>query len=130
MATPPIGADSMRYMVFVKMAENVGAPPPELSTAMDKELGEAISSGVIIDAGGLGGAAKATEIRLKAGEVITTNGPWTEATEVAGGYAILEARSPDEALEGARRVVEIHKEHWPGWEGSVEVRPISGGPES
>jgi len=26
-------------------------------------------------------------------------------------------------------VIELHKEHWPGWEGSVEVRPILGGPE-
>jgi hypothetical protein len=120
----------MRYMVFVKMAENVGAPPQELFEAMDKELGEAFASGMIIDAGGLGGAAKATEIRLKAGEVITTNGPWTEATEVAGGYSILEVRSEAEAIENARRVIEIHRDYWPGWEGSAEVRPISGGPDS
>ena len=75
-------------------------------------------------------AAVATEIRLSGGQVTMTNGPWTEATEVAGGYAILEARSHEEAVEGARRVIEVHKDHWPGWEGSVEVRPISGPPES
>lgn len=120
----------MRYMVFVKMREDVGAPPTALQEAMGAELGEAFASGSIIDAGGLGGAALATEIRLTGGEVTTTNGPWTEATEVVGGYSILEARSREEALEGARRVIELHQEHWPGWEGSVEVRPISGGPES
>jgi hypothetical protein len=90
---------------------------------------EAFAAGSMIDAGGLGGADVATEIRLSGGEITTTNGPWTEATEVAGGYAILEARSREEAMEGARRVIEIHKDHWPGWEGAAEVRPISGPPE-
>ena len=120
----------MRYMVFVKMAENVGAPPEALFTQMDKELGEAITSGLIVDAGGLGGAAQAVEIRVKDGDTITTNGPWTEATEVVGGYSILEVRSHEEAVENARRVIEIHRDYWPGWEGSVEIRPISGGPDS
>ena len=120
----------MRYMVFVKMREDVGEAPEALSGAMGAEMGALFAAGSMIDAGGLGGSAQATEIRLAGNEVTTTNGPWTEATEVAGGYAILEARSHDEAVEGARRVIELHKEHWPGWEGSVEVRQIFGAPES
>jgi hypothetical protein len=120
----------MRYMVFVKMAENVGEAPPALFEVMGKEMEAMFAAGSMIDAGGLGGAEKATEIRLRAGDVITTNGPWTEATEVVGGYSIIEARSHEEAVEGARRVIEIHREHWPGWEGSAEVRPISGGPDA
>jgi hypothetical protein len=120
----------MRYMVFVKMREDVGEAPKALRETMDAAMGELFAAGSMIDAGGLGDASKATEIRLSGGAVTVTNGPWTEATEVAGGYAILEARSREEAVEGARRVIEIHKEHWPGWEGSVEVRPISGGAES
>jgi len=120
----------MRYMVFVKMREDVGQAPEALRETMDAGIGEMFAAGSMIDAGGLGGASQATEIRLAGGEVTVTNGPWTEATEVAGGYAILEARSHEEAVEGARRVIEIHKEHWPGWEGSAEVRPISGPPES
>ena len=117
----------MRFMVFVKMREDVGETPQALYEAMGAEMGALFASGSMIDAGGLGGASQATEIRLKDGEVLTTNGPWTEATEVVGGYSILEVRSREEAVEGARRVIELHKEHWPGWEGSVEVRPISGG---
>jgi hypothetical protein len=120
----------MRYMVFVKMREDVGAPPEALFKTMDAELEEAFASGSIIDAGGLASGPESTEIALRGGEVITTNGPWSEAKEVVGGYSILEVRSHEEAVEGARRVIEIHKEHWPGWEGSVEVRAVHGGPGS
>src|SRR5215217_8250735 len=97
---------------------------------MGEEMGAAFAAGSMTDAGGLGGSAQSTEIRLAGREVNTTNGPWPEAVEVAGGYSILEARSREEAVEGARRVIELHKEHWPGWEGSVEARPILGGPGS
>ena len=115
----------MRYMVFVKMAEDVGDAPPRLHEVMGRELGEAFASGSIIDAGGLYPTAQSVEIRLTAGEVTTTDGPFAEAKEVVGGYSILEARSEEEAVAGARRVIEIHREFWPGWEGSVEVRRIA-----
>jgi hypothetical protein len=116
----------MRYMVFVKMAEDVGDAPAELHEVMGKELADAFASGSIIDAGGLYPTAQSTQIRLAGGEVTTTDGPYAEAKEVVGGYSILEARSQEEAVAGARRVIEIHQEFWPGWEGSVEVRRIAG----
>ena len=55
-----------------------------------------------------------------------TDGPYAEAKEVAGGYAILETRSHEEAVENARRMIAIHQQYWPGWEGAAEVRRISG----
>jgi hypothetical protein len=116
----------MRYITFVKMAEDVGNPPPALVEAMGRELEEAFASGSILDAGGLSGMADSTEIRLAGGQITRTDGPFAEGKEVAGGYAIVEARSREEAVEGARRVIELHLEHWPGWEGSVEVRQMFG----
>jgi hypothetical protein len=116
----------MRYMVFVKMAEDVGEPPPALVENMGREMGEAFAAGSMIDAGGLYPMAQSTEIRLAGGVATTTDGPYAEAKEVVGGYSIIEARSQEEAVEGARRVIELHQEHWPSWEGSVEVRRISG----
>jgi len=120
----------MRYMVFVRMREDVGDAPEALHAAMGKEMSEAFAAGSMIDAGGLAPTTQSTQIELRAGDVITTNGPWAEAKEVAGGYAIIEARSPEEAVESARRVIEIHKEHWPGWEGSVEIREVHGAEEA
>jgi hypothetical protein len=115
----------MRYMSMVKMAEDVGPPPAALVEAMGTAMQEAFADGSMIDAGGLHPTAQSTELRLRAGRITTSDGPYAEAKEVVGGYAIIEARSEEEALEGARRVLEIHKEFWPGWEGSVEVRRIA-----
>lgn len=115
----------MRFMAFVKMAEDVGDAPPALVEAMGREMAEAFADGSIVDAGGLWGTKDSTEVRLSGGQVLRTDGPYAEAKEVVGGYAILDARSQEEAVAGARRVVELHQEHWPGWEGSVEVRRIS-----
>jgi hypothetical protein len=116
----------MRYMVFVKMAEDIGEAPPELQQAMGQEMQRAFASGSMIDAGGLYGTDSSTEIRLAGGDIITTDGPFTEAKEVVGGYAIIDVRSDEEAVQDARKVIELHQQYWPGWEGSVEVRRISG----
>jgi hypothetical protein len=116
----------MRYMVFVKMAEDVGAPPAALVEAMGSEMQRAFADGTMVDAGGLYPPAQSTEIRLTGGTIATTDGPYAEAKEVVGGYSIIEVRSEDEAVANARRVLELHQEHWPGWEGSVEVRRIAG----
>jgi hypothetical protein len=116
----------MRFMVLVKMREDVGDAPAALHAVMGRELSQAFADGSIIDAGGLWPTAQSVEMRLANGAITVTDGPYAEAKEVAGGYSILEARSQEEAAAGARRVLQIHLENWPGWEGSVEVRRISG----
>lgn len=123
----------MRYMVLLKMQEDVGEAPAELQAVMGRELGEAFAAGSIVDAGGLWPTWQSVEMRLAEGTITTSDGPYAEAKEVVGGYSILEARSQEEAVQGARRVLQIHRDYWPGWEGSVEVRRISGpeeGPQS
>ena len=116
----------MRYLMFVKMREDVDEAPEALGAAVRAEMNDLFASGAMVDAGGLAPSPHSSQVELRGGDVIVTNGPWAEAKEVAGGYAILEARSHEAAIEAARRLVEIHKEHWPGWEGAVEVRPIRG----
>ena len=53
-----------------------------------------------------------------------TDGPFTEAKEVVGGYAIVEVKSRDDALKIARDFMELHRVHWPTFEGESEVRPL------
>jgi hypothetical protein len=57
-----------------------------------------------------------------------TDGPFTEAKEVIGGYALVEVKSRDEALTVARRFMELHQVHWPAFEGECEVRQLEDGP--
>ncbi len=82
----------MRYMVFVKMTEDVGDPPAELVEAMSREMGGAFADGSMVAAGGLYPMSQSTEIRLEGGTVTTHGGPYTEVKEVVGGFSILEAR--------------------------------------
>ena len=53
-----------------------------------------------------------------------TDGPFTEAKEVVGGYALVEVKSKEEALQVARQFMELHLVHWPAFEGECEVRPL------
>ena len=53
------------------------------------------------------------------------DGPFTEAKELIGGYAMLQLRSKEEAIETARRFMELHAEHWPGVEAVCEVRQLA-----
>jgi hypothetical protein len=115
----------MRYMVMLSMKSDVGPPPPALMEAMDASMGEAFASGLMIDGGGLMGD-HTTTFTLRSGALSQTDGPYAEAKEVVGGYAVLDVRSHEEAVEGARRMMQLHLDHWPGWEGSCDVRRIEG----
>ena len=116
----------MRYMMIVKHAENQGPPPKALMDAIAKLAEEAHKAGTMLGTGGLKPTAQGASVRLSGGKVTVTDGPFTEAREVIGGYAQFEVKSKEEAIEGAVRFMELHKQHWPGWEGETEVREMFG----
>ncbi len=117
----------MRFMMLVKHAEkNSGPPPKELMDAMAKLHDEAVKAGTMVVSGGLAPTATSTRVRLSKGQVTAIDGPFTEAKEIVGGFAILEFKSKKEALEGALGFMELHRKYWPGWEGETEVRQIFG----
>jgi hypothetical protein len=116
----------MRFMMLVKSAENMGAPPKELMDAITNLSEDANKNGTMIASGGLAPTSMSTRIRVSRGQLTATDGPFTEAKEVVGGYAVFELKSKEEAIEGAKRFMELHKKHWPGWEGETEIRQIFG----
>ena len=121
----------MQFLMLIKIANNADyeagkPPPPELEAAMGQLMGEWSKASAMVSAAGLRPTSQAARVRLTAGEVRVSDGPFTEAKEVVGGYSVLDVRSHEEAVEGARRMMQIHLDHWPGWEGSCEVRRISG----
>jgi len=116
----------MRFMMIVKSAEGSGPPPKGLMDAIAKLSEEATKAGTMVGSGGLGPTAMGTRVRLSRGQLTVTDGPFTEAKEVVGGFAIFELKSKEEAVQGAERFMELHKQHWPGWEGETEVRQMFG----
>jgi hypothetical protein len=116
----------MKFMMLVKHAENQGPPPKELMDAIASLGDEAVKEGTMLGSGGLAPTAQSTRVRVSKGQLTVTDGPFTEAKEVIGGYAQFELKSKEEAIEGAVRFMELHKKHWPGWEGETEIRQMFG----
>ena len=116
----------MRFMMLVKHAEKSGPPPKEFMDAMAILHEAAIQARTIRGSGGLAPTAQTTRVRLSSGQIKVIDGPFAEAKEVVGGYAEFELKSKEEAIEGAVRFMELHRKHWPGWEGETEIRQIFG----
>jgi hypothetical protein len=117
----------MRYMTIVKGPENLaaaGPPPAALMEGIEKLLEESIKKGTMVSFGGLYPTSSGARMRIANGKIITTDGPFTEAKEVIGGFSILNVASKEEALEEARRFTELHRVHWPKWEGEIEIRQM------
>jgi hypothetical protein len=112
----------MRFMMIVKSKENSGPPPKELMEAIEKLAEEATKAGEMIESGGLASTATGSRVRLSDGKITVTDGPFTEAKEVFGGYAVFELKSKEEAIKNTVRFMELHQQHWPGWEGVTEIR--------
>jgi hypothetical protein len=116
----------MRYMMMIKMDESMpaGPPPPSLFAAIG-ELGEqARKDGALLDEGGLLPSAAGALVRLSGGQVSVIDGPFTEAKELIGGFAVYQVRTKDDAIEAARRFMQLHAEYWPGVEAVCEVRQM------
>jgi len=116
----------MKFMMIVKHSERQGPPPKSLMDAIAKLAESETKSGTMLGSGGLTATAQGARVRLSGGKVTVTDGPFAEAKEVIGGYAQFELKSKEEAVQSAVRFMELHKQHWPGWEGETEVRQMYG----
>lgn len=116
----------MRFMMLVKSDENSGPPPKALMEAIWKNAEEAAKAGRMVESGGLKPSGLSARVQLRGGKVSTLDGPFTEAKEVVGGFAIFEFKSMEEALASATEFMELHRKFWPGWQGETEIRPMFG----
>ncbi|HEX7939277.1 MAG TPA: YciI family protein [Gemmatimonadaceae bacterium] len=114
----------MRYLTWIRHPENAGAPPQALNDAMIKFVERSYKSGALVDTGGLAATKDGFRIRMSKGKLKTTDGPFTETKEIVGGYAIINANSREEAYKIANEFMELHRVHWPEFEGESEVRQI------
>ena len=82
--------------------------------AAGKWFEEHSKAGRIVGGAELQGPNTATTVRIKNGKPMVTDGPYIEAKEIVGGFAIVDVKDLDEALSMAKT--------WPA--GAVEVRPV------
>jgi hypothetical protein len=102
----------MRFMTIVKGHEGC-LPSPELIDRIMKLGEEAGRQGVMVGMGGLGPTALGARARLaKNGKITVTDGPFTEAKEVIGGFALLQVDSLKDAIAWTKRFTEAHIGLW------------------
>ena len=113
-------------MVKANKDYEAGHPPsPELIAAVGKLTEEMMKTGVVKEAGGLFPSSAGARVRAAGGKLTVTDGPFTEAKELIGGYAILEAKSKEEAVELAKQFMKVHIDILgPSYEGECEVRQM------
>lgn len=118
----------MKYLMMAKASpKNEGQPPtPAMMEAMGKLIEKYVKAGKMVGMGGLLPTKFGAEARLKNGKVTFTDGPFTEAKEVIGGYAIMEAASLAEAKELAREFLQCHVDAMGNdYEMTSEIRPMA-----
>src|SRR6266481_5079187 len=114
----------MRFMYIVTSA-HPAIPTPALMEAMGKLADREIKAGRMIDSGGLMPVAMGAQVRITDGELSVVDGPFVEAKEVIGGYAIFELPGKEEAVAMAVEFMQLHKDFMPAWEGTCEVRTFA-----
>ena len=112
----------MRFLGYTLGDESVPMPPPnpDLMEKMDVFVKSAIDAGVLVATGGIGPTAMGAKISLSNGEYTVVDGPFTEAKELIGGWALMECRDLAEAVEWSKRFLGVLGE------GEVRVRPVFG----
>lgn len=110
-----------QYLLSVHMVEGQAPPSPEVMQKMFADV-DAFNrvlqkSGSWVFAGGLCEPTSATVVRVKNGEVLITDGPFSEAKEHIGGFWVIKAKDLDEALKWAAQATRACTQ-------PVEVRPF------
>jgi hypothetical protein len=114
----------MRFLSMIRLDETTGQVPSEqLMHDMGKLMDEMTREGTLVRTAGLRPTKEGARVRLRKGRLSTVDGPFTETKEVIGGFAILEAKSMQEAVELTKRFLQIHGD---AWELECEVRPLDG----
>jgi hypothetical protein len=108
----------MRFMMFMypEIKEEEWMPSAEAVAEMGRYNEELRKAGLLLSLDGLHPPAEGGVVDFKDGKATITDGPYTEAKEVVGGYWLIQARSKEEALEWASRC--------PGEDCRIEVRRV------
>jgi hypothetical protein len=108
----------MRFLSIYRSAET-GAPPTEEHIAeMGKLVEQGMRAGWLLATEGCLPSALGARVRRVGGKVTVTDGPFTEAKEVVGGFALIEASSKEEAIALCKDFLEV------AGDGECEIRQL------
>ena len=112
----------MRYLLLICTDESVDQTmsPEETSARLARygAFGDEMGRRGVLEGGArLRPTADATTVRVRDGDVLTSDGPFAETKEQMGGYYVVDCKDLDEAIEVASKIPAAT-------EGSIEVRPI------
>jgi len=109
----------MRFLCLYKPSHAEGVPPTqEQMTAMGKLIAEDMKSGVLLATEGCLSSAKGARVRMTSRKFTVTDGPFAEAKELVGGFALIQAKSKAEAIEYVKRFLKV------AGDGETEVRQV------
>jgi hypothetical protein len=114
-----------RFLSLIRIDEKqaqANLPDPEMDARMGALFEEVTKAGVMLDTAGLTPTAEGTRVTWSEGNLTYTDGPFTESKEVIGGYAIMQAKDKAEALEWAKRFLQVHPDRWTI---TIELRQIA-----
>jgi len=109
----------MKYLCIYKPAKPEGGlPSPEEMARMGALIEESMKSGALLATEGCMPSALGARVRRTDGQFAVTDGPFSEAKEVVGGFALIRANSKEEAIEITRNFMNV------AGDGEVEIRQI------
>jgi hypothetical protein len=112
------GETTMKFLSVYKTPETGALPSQEEMARMGKLVEEGMKAGFLLAVEGCMPSAAGARVRLSSGTFSVTDGPFTEAREVIGGLAILQAQSKAEAIELAKQFLQV------AGDGECELRQL------
>src|ERR1700729_1892470 len=109
----------MRFLSIYKPATAEGAPPtPEAMETMGKFIEQSVKEGFLLSTEGCLPSALGARVRNIGGQYTVTDGPFAEAKEIVGGFALIQAKSKDAAIEFTKRFLKV------AGDGETEIRQL------
>ena len=122
----------MRFLVFMipavyqpkngKKTDPHFTPDAEMMAEMGKFNDELKRGGALLSLDGLQPLTTGARLAFSGSKASVTDGPFVEAKEVVGGFAVFELRDKEEAIAMANEFMQLHRDLMPGWYGTCEVR--------
>jgi hypothetical protein len=126
-APPARKPGTIRYMGLLKADPDTEAgviPDEKVIAAVGEFMEEGVKSGVFLSGEGLQPSSEAARVRYSKDKRTVIDGPFTETKELIAGFVIIQVRSKEEAIEWAKRFVQLDAPGRYAAQSEIEIRPF------